>query len=64
MKVQAKMKMKKPTRLSVFNIDADPPKLVYEKVIDRAVYKDRLHMSSLIGFEAKRGHGVQVEPIK
>lgn len=58
------MKMRYPTRLSVFNIDADPPELVYEKVIDRGVYKERLNMSSVIGRETKRGRGVQVEPIK
>lgn len=58
------MKMRHPTRVSVFNIEAEPPILVYEKTIDRGVYKDRLFMSSMIGRETKRGRGVQVEPIK
>lgn len=48
----------------MFNIEAEPPILVYEKTLDRGVYKDRLFMSSMIGRETKRGRGVQVEPIR
>lgn len=57
------MKMRYPTRISVFNIAAEPPALVYEKTFDRGVYKERLSMSALIGRETKRGRGVQIEPI-